>query len=387
VADSEQDAGPTVSHGLDGVLAFESEVAYIDGNAPELLIRGYDIADLAHNFGYEQMAYLLLYGRVPSADERADFSAELAELRALPEPVLDLLRTAPSTAHPMAVLRTAVSMLGTLDPNADAIDPDSLMASAKSLIGKFPTLVAAQTRLGGGLAPVDPEGAALGHADNYLYMVAGTPPDEPLRRAFDAALVLYAEHETNASTFACRVVVGTMSDLYSAVVAGIGAIKGPLHGGAIDGAMSMLVEIGSADRAADYVDAALAEKRKLPGFGHRVYRAGDPRAAELRELALEMAAALGGGKGDGCKRGNSKWFDIAIAAEKRMAETKGIIPNVDYFAAPVLYQLGFPLNLMTNVVASARIAGWSAHMFEQYANNRLIRPRAHYTGERGKRLN
>ena len=377
MADSEQEAGPTVSHGLDGVLAFESEVAYIDGHAPELLIRGYDIADLARNFDYEQMAYLLLYGSVPSAVERADFSAELAGLRPLPEPVLDLIRAAPASAHPMAVLRTAVSLLGALDPNADAIDRDSLLASAKSLIGQFPTIVAAQTRLQAGLAPVDPEGASLGHVDNYLYMVAGTPPDEPLRRAFDAALVLYAEHETNASTFACRVIVGTMSDLYSAVVAGLGAIKGPLHGGAIDGAMNMLVEIGSPDNAGAYVDEALAAKRKLPGFGHRVYRAGDPRAAELREMALEMAAAVG----------DSKWFDIAIAAEKRMAETKGIIPNVDYFAAPVLYQLGFPLKLMTNVVASARIAGWSAHIIEQYGNNRLIRPRALYTGERGKRLN
>jgi citrate synthase len=393
---NEDSADPVVHHGLEGVLAFESEVAYIDGHAPELLIRGYDIADLAHNFGYEQMAYLLLYGRAPSAEENAAFQAELAGQRELPGPVLDFLRAAPETAHPMAVLRTAVSMLGALDPNADAIDPDALEVSAISLIGKFPTIVAAQTRLGAGLAPLDPEGPGLGHADNYLYMVAGTPPPEPLRRAFDAALVLYAEHETNASTFACRVVVGTMSDLYSAVVAGIGAIKGPLHGGAIDDAMNMLVEIGSADRAADYVDAALAAKRKLPGFGHRVYRAGDPRAAELREMALEMAAALDsakgvGGKGDGDKGGGkgdgSKWIDIAIAAGKRMAETKGIIPNVDYFAAPVLYQLGFPLNLMTNVVASARIAGWSAHIIEQYGSNRLIRPRALYTGERGKRLN
>jgi citrate synthase len=367
---------PVVHHGLEGILAFESEVAYIDGHAPELLIRGYDIADLARHFGYEQMAYLLLCGRVPSTDELAAFNAELAGLRPLPGPVMDLLRAAPSKAHPMAVLRTAVSLLGALDPNADAIDPDSLLAAAKSLTAKFPTLVAAQTRLQAGLEPIAPEGARLGHAANYLYMVDGAEPPEPLRRAFDAALVLYAEHETNASTFACRVVVGTMSDMYSAVVAGLGAIKGPLHGGAIDGAMNMLVEIGSADRAADYVDAALAAKRKLPGFGHRVYRAGDPRASELREMALEMASAVG----------DSKWFDIAIAAEKRMAETKGIIPNVDYFAAPVLYQLGFPLNLMTNVVASARITGWSAHIIEQYEKNRLIRPRALYTGERGKRL-
>ncbi len=373
---NEDDGKPTVNLGLEGILAFKSEVAYIDGHTPELSIRGYDIADLAHNFDYEQMTYLLLHGRVPSADEHDRFRVELAGLRTLPGPVRDLLAAAPSTAHPMAVLRTAASMLGTLDPNADAIDPDSLLAGAKSLTAKFGTIVAAQTRLQAGLEPVAPEGAGLDHADNYLYMVAGTPPDEALKRAFDAALVLYAEHETNASTFACRVVVGTMSDLYSSVVAGIGAIKGPLHGGAIDGAMNMLVEIGSPDAADAYVDAALATKRKLPGFGHRVYRAGDPRATELRAMALEMAAAVG----------NSRWFDIAIATEKRMAETKGIIPNVDYFAAPVLYQIGFPLNLMTNVVASARIAGWSAHIIEQYANNHLIRPRALYTGERGLTL-
>lgn len=362
--------------GLDGVLAFESEVAHIDGHVPELCIRGYDISDLARSLSFEQMAHLLLFGHVPTSAELSDFSSGLAAARRPHESVIDLVRSAPRSAHPMAVLRTAVSMMGVLEPDADLVDRESLLLAARRLMAAVPTIVAAQARTAAGLDPVWPRGEELGHAENYLYMLTGEVPPEPLRRAFDAALVLYAEHETNASTFACRVVVGTLSDYYSAVVAGIGAIKGALHGGAIDDAMRMLVEIGSADRAGDYVDQALSQRRKLPGFGHRVYRTGDPRAAELREMALMMADAVS----------DRRWFDIAEAAERRMAETKGIIPNVDYYAAPVLYQLGFPMSLMTNVVTSARVAGWSAHIAEQYAGNRLIRPRARYVGPRDRRL-
>ncbi len=376
MAGSESSERPAVSYGLEDVLAFESRVAYIDGHAPEFSVRGYDIADLAHNLGYEQMAYLLMSGTVPTPGQLSAFSAELAAERELPGPVLDVLRSAPPTAHPMAVLRTAVSLMGVLEPDAEMVDQEHLLATSKALIAKLPAIVAAQVRIQAGHEPIAPRGPELGHAENYLYMVSGKAPAEPFRRAFDAALVLYAEHETNASTFACRVVVGTMSDYYSAVVAGIGAIKGALHGGAIDDAMNMLVDIGQPDLAAAYVDEALAARRKLPGFGHRVYRTGDPRAAELREMALQMAGAVD----------DRRWFDIAIATERRMAETKGIIPNVDYFAAPVLFQLGFPMNLMTNVVASARVAGWSAHIAEQYANNRLIRPRALYVGDRDRRL-
>lgn len=376
MAGGESSERPEVAYGLQDVLAFESEVAYIDGHAPELSVRGYDIADLAHNLGYEQMAYLLLNGSVPTPEELSAFSSELAAQRELPDPVMDVLHSVPPSAHPMAVLRTAVSLLGVLEPDAEMVDQEHLLATAKGLVAKLPAIVAAQVRIQAGHEPIAPRGPELGHAENYLYMISGAVPTEPFRRAFDAALVLYAEHETNASTFACRVVVGTMSDYYSAIVAGIGAIKGALHGGAIDDAMNMLVDVGQPDRAAAYVDDALAARRKLPGFGHRVYRTGDPRAAELREMALQMAGAVD----------DRRWFDIAVATERRMAETKGIIPNVDYFAAPVLFQLGFPMNLMTNVVASARVAGWSAHIAEQYANNRLIRPRALYVGDRGRSL-
>ncbi len=364
-----------VVSGLEGVLAFESGIAFIDGDKPELSFRGYDIADVVRNFNFEATTYLLWYGRIPTAAELASFTEELAGQRTVAPQVLEILKQTPHSSHPMAGLRTAVSMLGSLDPDADDIGPDTLFAKACSVTAKLPTIVAAQVRLQAGHEPIAPE-PDLGHAANYHYMVTGTAPDPVTTKTFDTALVLYTEHETNASTFAARVVAGTQSDFYSAIVAGIGAIKGPLHGGAIDDAMSMLMAIGSPDEAADYVDAAVAAKRKLPGFGHRVYRAGDPRATQLRVMAEQMAEAVG----------DRRWFDVALATEKRMADTKGIIPNVDYFAAPVLYQLGFPLNIMTNVVASARVAGWSAHVLEQYANNRLIRPRALYNGPRDQQI-
>ncbi len=368
-------ASGEVVAGLEGVLAFESSVAYIDGNAPELSVRGYSIEQIAETMGYEEMAFLLWHERPPSAGELADFTADLAAQRTAPDAVLRMVAAAPRSAHPMAVLRTAVSMVGADDPSANDVTPEDNLRKAARLTAVMPTIVAAQVRAAAGEPPVPPD-PSLGHAANYLHMVTDDEPEETTRRALDATLVLYAEHETNASTFAARVVAGTLSDFYSAVVAGIGAIKGPLHGGAIEGALKMFMKVGEPERAAAYVDGELAARRLLPGFGHRVYRAGDPRAGVLRGMARDLGDALG----------DRKWFDIAEACEKRMGETKGIIPNVDYFAAIVLHQVGFPLPLMTNVVASSRIAGWSAHVLEQYANNRLIRPRARYVGQRGLSL-
>jgi citrate synthase len=361
--------------GLEGVLACESSIAYIDGSVPELSFRGYNIHDIAQTLTYEQVAFLIWHDRLPNATELQAFSTELAEQRAIPASLMDLLRAMPSSAHPMAGLRTAVSMLGALEPHADDISAESVLRKAKALTAQMPTIVAAQARLQMGQEPIAPQ-PSLSHAANYCYMLSGQQPDETTTRTFDTMLILYAEHETNASTFACRVVVGTESDFYSAVVAGIGAIKGPLHGGAIDEVMRMLIEIETPERAAAYVDAALAARRKLSGFGHRVYRAGDPRASQLRGMAQKLEEA----------RGEGNWFAIATAAEQRMRDTKGIIANVDYFAAPVLYHLGFPLNIFTNVIASTRIVGWSAHIMEQYAHNRLIRPRALYVGHRGRQL-
>lgn len=364
-----------VISGLEGILACESSIAFIDGSIPELSFRGYQIEDIAQSLTFEQVTFLLWYDHLPSADELQAFRDDLAARRSLPPAIFDLLGAMPASAHPMAGLRTAVSMLGAMDERAEDTSAEDNLRKAKNLTAHMPTIVAAQARLQQGQDPIaaDP---SLGHAANYCYMLTGERPDETTERTFETTLILYAEHETNASTFACRVVVGTASDFYSSVVAGIGAIKGPLHGGAIDGAMEMFIDIGDPTRAESYVDEALASRRRLSGFGHRVYRAGDPRAGQLRDMAQKL----------GETRHDTKWFDIAAAAENRMRETKGIIANVDYFAAPVLYHLGFPLNVFTNVVASARIVGWSAHILEQYANNRLIRPRARYVGHRGKKL-
>ncbi len=369
------DPGEQVISGLEGILACESSIAFIDGSIPELSFRGYDITDIAQTLTFEQVAYLLWNDRLPSGDELAAFGDELAGQRAIPEALVGVLRGLPASAHPMAALRTAVSWLGAMDARAEDIGAADNQRKAMALTAQMPTVVAAQARLQQGREPVAPR-SDLSHAANYCYMLTGETPNDTTTRTFDTMLILYAEHETNASTFACRVVVGTEADLYSAVVAGLGAIKGPLHGGAIDDVMRMLIDIGSPDRAAAFVDEALSARRKLPGFGHRVYRAGDPRAAQLRGMAEKLGQASG----------DDKWFVIATAAEQRMRDTKGIIANVDYFAAPVLYHLGFPLSLFTNVIASTRIVGWSAHILEQYANNRLIRPRALYVGHRNRKL-
>ena len=359
-----------VHEGLDGVVAFESSISHIDGAVPELVIRGYDINDIVNNLTYEQMAYLLLYGDLPNTTQLSNFDEELKSFRNVPSLILDFLSNVPKTSHPMAVLRTAISMLGCIDLDSELTEKDSVLIKLKSLIAQIPTIVAAQARILNGQIPVEPD-LSLSHSSNYYYMVTGVIADEKILNAFEAVLVIYAEHEINASTFACRVVMGTESDIYSSVVAGISAIKGPLHGGAIDGSMNMFMEIGSKENSERYVKNALSNKRKLPGFGHRVYRTGDPRAQVLKRMTLELANT----------RHDSKWFDIAVEAEYQMSIQKGIIPNVDYYAAPLLYHIGFPVILMTNVVTSSRIAGWAAHILEQYGKNRLIRPRAKYIGE------
>lgn len=369
------DSSGKIISGLEGVLAFESSIAYIDGSAPELSIRGYQIKDIVNNLSFEEMVFLLWNNRLPELTELAEFKNILKGQREIPSSVLQFLGSAPSDASPMATLRTAISMIGVEDKDADDISVSSILRKATRLTSVLPTLVSAQSRIQDGKDPIEPH-QALDHAANYYYMLQGELPTETIRRTLEAALILYAEHETNASTFACRVVVGTLSDFYSAVVAGIGAIKGPLHGGAIEDSMKMFKEIGTPEAASEFVDKALASKRILPGFGHRVYKAGDPRATELGEMAQSLGKSIG----------QEKWFDIAKACETRMQKTKGIIPNVDYFAAIVLYLLGFKLNIMPNFVSSARIAGWSAHIMEQYSNNRLIRPRARYTGKRGLRI-
>tara|TARA_Y100000588_G_scaffold95346_1_gene103410 strand:- start:2904 stop:4043 length:1140 start_codon:yes stop_codon:yes gene_type:complete len=369
------DSSDKIISGLEGVLAFESSIAYIDGSAPELSIRGYQIKDIVNSLTFEEMVFLLWNDKLPESTELTDFKNNLIQLREIPSSVMKFLKSVPTDASPMASLRTAVSMIGVEDMRADDISEASILRKAANLTAVLPTLVAAQSRIQDGKDPIEPN-PDLDHAANYYYMLQGEVPTEMIRRTLEVTLMLYAEHETNASTFACRVVVGTLSDFYSAIVAGIGAIKGPLHGGAIEDSMKMFEKIGSPEAAPQFVDQALASKQILPGFGHRVYKKGDPRATELGDMAKCLGKSIG----------QEKWFDIAQSCETHMRNTKGIIPNVDYFAAIVLYLLGFELNIMPNFVSSARIAGWSAHIMEQYSNNRLIRPRAKYTGERGLRI-
>jgi citrate synthase len=366
-----------VISGLEGVLAFESSVAFIDGPNGTLNYRGYNIHDFAETRSFEDVVFLLWNARWPDEAESRTFSDELKALRALPDAVVQTLRLLPlDQMNPIAALRTAVSVFGSLDPLQDSIEPEATLSKAMNLTANMATMVAAIHRMAEGRDPIEPD-TRLSHAENYLLMLNGERPDEQSTKAMDASLVLYAEHETNASTFATRVAVSTLTDLYSATLAGLAALKGPLHGGAVDEAMRLFMDIGSVEGADPYISESLAQRRKVAGFGHRVYRTRDPRAEHLDRLAKEL----------GERRGDTRWYDIAVEVERLMMDKLGqkgrtdIRANVDYFAAIALYHLGFPLSLQTSFVASSRIAGWSAHAMEQYAANRLIRPRAKYTGQ------
>jgi citrate synthase len=367
--------GEQVIAGLEGVLVCESSITYLDGLESVLEYRGYNIHDLAETARFEEIVYLMFVGRPPTPAELTSFDEELRGLREVSVEMVGLLEMLPTYAHPMAGLRTAISFLACLDPEQEQTGREANLAKAKRMVAQFPTVVAAKARVSQGLDVLRPD-PELGHAANYLYMLTGKRPDEASTRALDTALNLYAEHELNASTFAVRVIVGTLSDIYSAVVGGISALKGPLHGGAIDDAMRMIMDIGSLDNVRPWVDRALGERRRLSGFGHRVYKKGDARAIHLRNMAEALADATG----------ERRWYELATAVEDYVRERKGLIANVDYYAAPVLHYLGFPLNLFTDFVASSRVAGWCAHAIEQYDNNRLIRPRARYVGAREQRF-
>ena len=286
------DSSDKIISGLEGVLAIESSIAYIDGSAPELSIRGYQIKDIVNSLTFEEMVFLLWNDKLPESTELTDFKNNLIQLREIPSSVMKFLKSVPTDASPMASLRTAVSMIGVEDMSADDISETSILRKAAKLTAVLPTLVAAQSRIQDGKDPIEPN-PNLDHAANYYYMLQGEVPTEMIRRTLEVTLMLYAEHETNASTFACRVVVGTLSDFYSAIVAGIGAIKGPLHGGAIEDSMKMFEKIGSPEAAPQFVDQALASKQMLPGFGHRVYKKGDPRATELGDMAKSLGKSIG----------------------------------------------------------------------------------------------
>jgi citrate synthase len=357
--------------GLEDVVAAASGICYLDGARGVLAYRGYDIHDLAAEASFEEVCYLLWYGRLPRRAELGDLASELAGARALPEPILRLIRMLAGVPA-MDALRTVVSALAAHDADLADQTPEGHRRSAVRLTARLASVVATWGRVAAGGAPVAPD-PVLGHAAHFLYQLTGERPDATAARALDVALVLHADHELNASTFAARVAAATLSDLYSAVVAAIGTLKGPLHGGANAEVMRLLLAIGpDADpaRAEAVVRAKLGRKERIPGFGHRVYRTEDPRATALRRLAREL----------GERRGEPGWYALAERIAQVVKAERALDPNVDFYSALVYRALGIPLDLFTPVFAVGRVAGWTAHVLEQYANNRLIRPRAEYVG-------
>jgi citrate synthase len=332
---------------------------------------GYDIHDLAQHATFEEVCYLLWHRRLPTRAELGDLQSELAAARPLPEGVIRAMRALPP-ANGMDQLRTLTSILSHYDPDATDNAPQANYRKAIRLTAQLGSLVATMGRKAAGGGPIQPD-PALGHAANFLYMLTGERPGALATRAFDVALILHADHELNASTFAARVIAATLSDIHSAMVGAIGALKGPLHGGANADVMRLLLEVGkdaSAEKTEEAVRAKLARKEKIPGFGHRVYHTEDPRATHLRQMSKDL----------GERAGQPQWFAMSQRIEALVKAEKKLNPNVDFYSASTYYVLGIPIDLFTPIFAVSRVSGWTAHVLEQYANNRLIRPRADYIG-------
>ena len=359
--------------GLEGVLVAESELSYIDGDAGELVYRGYTIDDLARDASFEEVLYLLWHGHLPDRSELDAFSEAMSAERELDEDVLALIENlASQDENPMAALRTAVSALSAYDSDAgaDPQDREANLRKGRRITAKIPTIIAAFTRLRDGQDPVAPR-EELGHAENFLYMLNGEEPDDVLAETFDMALVLHADHGLNASTFSSMVVSSTLADLHSAIPAGIGALSGSLHGGANQDVMEALLELDeSGKEPVTWVEDKLEAGERVPGFGHRVYNVKDPRARILSEKSQALGEAAG----------SLKWFEYSTDIEEWMAENKGLAPNVDFYSASTYYQMGIPVDIYTPIFAMSRVGGWIAHVLEQYDDNRLIRPRGRYIG-------
>ncbi len=358
----------TITRGLEGVVATTSSISSIIDDT--LTYVGYNIDDLAVNASFEEVIYLLWHLKLPNAKQLTELKQQLAENAALPKEVLEHFNMYPiQKVHPMAALRSAVSLLGLYDEEADVMDPEANYRKAIRLQAKMPAIVAAFARIRKGLKPVAPRND-LGFAANFLYMLTGKDPEPIAVEAMNKALVLHADHELNASTFTARVCVATLSDVYSGITAAIGALKGPLHGGANEAVMKMLKEIGTLENVEPYIRGKLDKKEKIMGFGHRVYRHGDPRAKHLKEMSKKLTELTG----------EPHWYDMSISIEKIVTGEKKLPPNVDFYSASVYHSLGIDHDLMTPIFAVSRVSGWLAHILEQYENNRLIRPRAEYTG-------
>lgn len=355
--------------GLEGVTAADSAIGKIDGVIGELRYCGYLITELADHSDFTETVYLLWHGQLPTKAQYDQLKADLTAHREIPEQVLDLLRSIAGKQAPMDALRTATSLLSIADVEGGDVDRDANLQRAVRLTAQFPTIVAAYDRLRDGKEPIAPR-ADLEHAANFLYMLNDEEPNDDVAKMLDVCLVLHAEHGFNASTFAGRVTAATLSDMYSAICSAVGTLKGPLHGGANTAVMNTLLEIGSVDKVESYLDAALARKDKIMGFGHRVYKVVDPRAIILRKFSQRTAEISG----------ESKWFEMSAKIEELMKDRKGIDMNVDFYSASTYYSMGIKPDLFTTVFAISRISGWIAHVLEQLANNRLIRPRANWTG-------
>jgi citrate synthase len=358
----------TTAAGLEGVIAGESEICYIDGYQGVLSYRGYNIHTLADHAVFEEVIFLLWNGRLPKQAELDQLKKDLVHERPLPEQIVAFLG-AVGKSNPMDVLRTAVSMLSLYDSEAGDMSTEANRRKAVRLMAKTPTIVTAFDRLRKNQPLIDGD-PSLGLAANFLYTLTGKRPDEIMERAFDVALTLHADHELNASTFAARVTAATLSDIYSSITSGIGALKGPLHGGANQDVIQLLLQLADEDEAADRVKNTLARKVKIPGFGHRVYRTEDPRATHLRVLSEEL----------GKRTGHERLYQLSKRMEETVKAEKGLNPNVDFYSASTYYSLGIPVDLFTPIFAVSRMSGWTAHVLEQYHNNRLIRPRAEYKG-------
>jgi citrate synthase len=360
----------TPPKGLEGVVAANSKVCYIDGDNGVLAYRGYDIHDLAENSTFEEVTYLLWFGKLPTRAELADFSLQLVRERKIDAQIVSLIRQAPKHALPMDVLRTMVSSLAFFDPEEKANDAAANVRKSIRLTSQIAMIVAAYDRIRKARPLIEPD-RSLSHAGNFLLMLNGELPSETATRALDIALILHADHELNASTFAARVTAATLSDIHSAITSAIGALKGPLHGGANEEVFKILEEIdrNGADPV-EYIKGMLAQKQKVPGFGHRVYTTEDPRATHLRRMSRDL----------GYSSGQAKWFDYSKKIEEFINSEKKLNANVDFYSASTYHTLGIDIDLFTPIFAVSRIAGWAAHVQEQLSDNRLIRPRAEYIG-------
>jgi len=372
MTNTQLDATPA-EKGLEGIIASKTSISYIDGQNGRLFYQGVEINELAEQSTFEETVYLLWHGQLPTRTQLEELGTQLKAQRQLPPELVDLMRHFPQDATPMEVLRTCVSALSAFEADSDDTSPEALVKHAGRLTAAVPTIVAAWERIRTGAEVREPRDD-LDHAANFLYMLCGETPNERAAKVLDIALILHADHGLNASTFAARVTASTLADMYSAITSAIGTLKGPLHGGANEQVMRMLEAIGGPEQARPYGERALDTKQKIPGFGHRVYRADDPRALQLRRISKEVGEA----------NNNAQWYELSERVAEVMEERKPNLPvNVDFFSASTYHVLGIPSDQFTPIFAVSRVAGWTAHVIEQLANNRLIRPDSLYTGPTG----